>query len=289
MRDRRGPLAALLLLAAYGAALLWSQLWLAEALGAPIHARLDPALITLLTINGWLLAWRILMRACFTGVGLRLARGPAVDPAAGRRQCHRHARRRPRGLAAPRRRRQAVGQDPPHLPGRAAAMRPSLRFLGACGGRLGRASRRDPRRASRRRDVPASSRAKPSRRRRSSPTAIPADRADRARRHPPHASAAPAHMPSCADRSRPLSAGRRPGLLCAGIASAPTPRRTLRSAALLLARAAAAILLAHAAARRLAAVAHRVGVDAGAALGRDAPGAEPAARHRRSRGSTASS
>ena len=64
--DRRGPLAALLLLAAYGAALLWSQIWLAEALGAPIKARLDPALITLLTINGWLLAWRALMRAFFT-------------------------------------------------------------------------------------------------------------------------------------------------------------------------------------------------------------------------------
>jgi bacteriophage N4 adsorption protein B len=66
MRDRRGPIAAVLLLAAYGAALLWSQLWLAEALGAPIHARIDPALATLLTINGWLLAWRVLMRAGFT-------------------------------------------------------------------------------------------------------------------------------------------------------------------------------------------------------------------------------
>ena len=66
LRDRRSPVAALLLLAAYGAALLWSQIWLAEALGAPIHARLDPTLITLLTINAWLLAWRILMRACFT-------------------------------------------------------------------------------------------------------------------------------------------------------------------------------------------------------------------------------
>jgi len=66
MRDRRGPLAALLLLAAYGAALLWSQIWLAEALGAPIDARLDPALVTLLIVNGWLLAWRVLMRACFT-------------------------------------------------------------------------------------------------------------------------------------------------------------------------------------------------------------------------------
>ena len=66
MRDRRGPLAALLLLAAYGAALLWSQIWLAEALGAPIKARLDPALVTLLTITGWLLAWRVLMRVCCT-------------------------------------------------------------------------------------------------------------------------------------------------------------------------------------------------------------------------------
>src|SRR3954454_10191196 len=66
MRDRRGPLAALLLLAAYAAAFLWSQLWLAEALGAPITARLSPGLITLLTINAWLLGWRVLMRAAFT-------------------------------------------------------------------------------------------------------------------------------------------------------------------------------------------------------------------------------
>ena len=66
MRDRRGPLAALLLLAAYAGALLWSQLWLAEALGAPIHARIDPALSTLLAVNGGLLGWRILMRAWFT-------------------------------------------------------------------------------------------------------------------------------------------------------------------------------------------------------------------------------
>jgi adsorption protein B len=66
MRDRRGPLAALLLLAAYGAALLWSQLWLAEQLGAPIHARVDPALATLLAVNGVLLGWRVVMRAAFT-------------------------------------------------------------------------------------------------------------------------------------------------------------------------------------------------------------------------------
>jgi adsorption protein B len=73
LRDRRGPLAALLLLAAYGAAFLWSQIWLAEALGAPVHVRIDPLLVTLLIINGWLLAWRVLMRACFTtsAYGLR--------------------------------------------------------------------------------------------------------------------------------------------------------------------------------------------------------------------------
>ncbi|HUE79939.1 MAG TPA: glycosyl transferase family protein [Sphingomicrobium sp.] len=66
MRDRRGPLAAILLVSAYGAALLWSQLWLAEALGAPVQARLDPTLVVLLQINAGLLAWRIFMRACFT-------------------------------------------------------------------------------------------------------------------------------------------------------------------------------------------------------------------------------
>ncbi len=66
MRDRRGPLAALLLLAAYLAAFLWSQIWLARALGAPLEVRLDPTLITLLTLNAWLLAWRVLMRAGFT-------------------------------------------------------------------------------------------------------------------------------------------------------------------------------------------------------------------------------
>ena len=75
MRDRRGPLAALLLVAAYCAAFLWSQIWLAEALGAPIDARLDPPLVTLLLINGWLLAWRMLMRACFTASAYGAAEG----------------------------------------------------------------------------------------------------------------------------------------------------------------------------------------------------------------------
>ena len=75
MRDRRGPLAALLLLSAYAAALLWSQLWLAEALGAPIHARLDSQLVLLLTINGYVLGWRILMRVYFTTSAYGLGQG----------------------------------------------------------------------------------------------------------------------------------------------------------------------------------------------------------------------
>ncbi len=66
MRDRRGPLAAMLLIAAYGAALLWSQLWLAKALGAPVQARMDATLMTLLEINACLLAWRVVMRVGFT-------------------------------------------------------------------------------------------------------------------------------------------------------------------------------------------------------------------------------
>lgn len=75
MRDRRGPLAAVLLLAAYAAALLWSQIWLAELLGAPIKAQIDPRLLTLLTINGFLLAWRVLMRAFFTTTAYGLKQG----------------------------------------------------------------------------------------------------------------------------------------------------------------------------------------------------------------------
>ena len=42
---------------------------------APIDARFDPALLTLLTINGWLLTWRVFMRACFTTSAYGLAEG----------------------------------------------------------------------------------------------------------------------------------------------------------------------------------------------------------------------
>ena len=75
LRDRRGPLAALLILAAYLAAFLWGQVWLANRLGAPVEVRLDPALVTLLTINGWLLLWRVLMRALFTASAYGLEEG----------------------------------------------------------------------------------------------------------------------------------------------------------------------------------------------------------------------
>ena len=68
MRDRRGPLAALLLLAGYGAAIMWAEIALAEALGAPISVPVSTALATLMWINAWLLGWRIVMRASFTAI-----------------------------------------------------------------------------------------------------------------------------------------------------------------------------------------------------------------------------
>lgn len=66
LRDRRGPLSAVFLIAAYAAGLFWSQLWLAESLGAPVQARMGGALITLLKVNAVLFGWRLIMRAAFT-------------------------------------------------------------------------------------------------------------------------------------------------------------------------------------------------------------------------------
>jgi adsorption protein B len=66
MRDRRGPLAALLMFAGYIAAFLWGQMWLASMLGAPRPSPPSPALFTLLGINAALLGWRVLMRVGFT-------------------------------------------------------------------------------------------------------------------------------------------------------------------------------------------------------------------------------
>ncbi|MEN3972454.1 glycosyl transferase family protein [Sphingomicrobium sp. XHP0235] len=66
LRDRRGPLAALLLLTGYAALLLWTQLWIAAKLGAPVMPEVSPVLGSLLVANAVLLTWRVLMRALFT-------------------------------------------------------------------------------------------------------------------------------------------------------------------------------------------------------------------------------
>jgi hypothetical protein len=76
MRDRRGPLAALLLVAAMPR-LLWLQIGWPPRSARRSRRGVDPALATLLTINGWLLGWRLLMRACFTTAAYGSARGCA--------------------------------------------------------------------------------------------------------------------------------------------------------------------------------------------------------------------
>ena len=68
MRDRKGPLAAMLLLSGYVAALLWAQIAFAQALGAPVAVPASPVLIELMRVNAWLLGWRLLMRASCTTV-----------------------------------------------------------------------------------------------------------------------------------------------------------------------------------------------------------------------------
>jgi adsorption protein B len=75
MRDRRGPLAALLLVAGYVAILLWSQLWIAERLGAPVALAVSPVLAFLLKVNAILLAWRVVVRAGFVTATYGLGQG----------------------------------------------------------------------------------------------------------------------------------------------------------------------------------------------------------------------
>lgn len=75
LRDRRGPLAACLLLAGYSSGLLWAEIALAAGLGASIAVPVSPLLAALLLINGWLLGWRLMMRACFTSAAYGWAEG----------------------------------------------------------------------------------------------------------------------------------------------------------------------------------------------------------------------
>ncbi len=75
MRDRRGPFAALLLVAGYVAVLLWIEIQLAAAIGAPLRFEASPVLAGLLTLNAWLLGWRLLMRFGFTSAAYGLREG----------------------------------------------------------------------------------------------------------------------------------------------------------------------------------------------------------------------
>ena len=75
MRDRRGPFAALLMVAGYGSALIWAQLALARALGAPLDFGVGPRLATLLWANFMMLCWRMLIRASFTTAAYGLRQG----------------------------------------------------------------------------------------------------------------------------------------------------------------------------------------------------------------------
>lgn len=75
MRDRRGPLAALLMVSGYTAALLWAQLLLARNLGAPIDVGVGPRLTLLLWANFMMLCWRMLVRASFTTAAYGLRQG----------------------------------------------------------------------------------------------------------------------------------------------------------------------------------------------------------------------
>ncbi len=80
LRDRKGPLAAVLLVAGYLAALLWGQLWLAEQLGAPPAPRPTPTLLGLLQLNLFFLWWRICMRIAFTSEAYGWGEGLASVP-----------------------------------------------------------------------------------------------------------------------------------------------------------------------------------------------------------------
>ncbi len=67
MRDRQSLLAALLLVAAYAALVLWTLLFAGELMGIAAPRPLPPALTLLMTINAGFLAWRLAMRFGFVG------------------------------------------------------------------------------------------------------------------------------------------------------------------------------------------------------------------------------
>ncbi|MCA1661200.1 MAG: glycosyl transferase family protein [Novosphingobium sp.] len=75
LRDRRGPLTALVLAAAYAGILLWAVLIAAELAGWHQPTRLPPALVVLLWINLAAFAWRAAFRLGFTADAYGWAEG----------------------------------------------------------------------------------------------------------------------------------------------------------------------------------------------------------------------
>lgn len=65
LRDRRAPLAAIVLLAAYVGAVLGACLWIAQGLGLAAPRPMSGVLTALLWLTGLLLGWRLLVRAIF--------------------------------------------------------------------------------------------------------------------------------------------------------------------------------------------------------------------------------
>lgn len=66
VRDRRGPLVALVLAAAYLLIVLWPAVRLAEATGRIVPVAADPVVRGLLLFNLASFCWRLLLRFCFT-------------------------------------------------------------------------------------------------------------------------------------------------------------------------------------------------------------------------------
>jgi adsorption protein B len=82
LRDRQGPLAALLLFSGYVSLALWLALKGCEGLGGPAPAALPAALSLLVRINLALLAWRLAMRSAFTAAAYGPAEGLRAIPRA---------------------------------------------------------------------------------------------------------------------------------------------------------------------------------------------------------------
>jgi adsorption protein B len=82
LRDRQGPLAALLLFSGYASLALWLTLKAREGLGGPVPAPLPPTLSLLVRINLALLLWRLAMRSAFTAAAYGPLEGLRAVPRA---------------------------------------------------------------------------------------------------------------------------------------------------------------------------------------------------------------